>query len=90
MYSGLDAYRDRWPIRHLRRGLPRFLFLIADAEQEQPPVLRTKRAFVEQARALGNDAEYRVLEGRDHERAIRRLAERADEVFALVREFVVR
>lgn len=90
MYSGLDEYRDRWPIRHVRKGLPRFLFLIAEAEQEQPPVLRTNRVFAERARALGNDADYRVLAGRDHDSAIRKLADPGDQVFAVVRDFVTR
>ncbi|MGE0815030.1 MAG: alpha/beta hydrolase, partial [Vicinamibacterales bacterium] len=28
MYANLDAYLDHWPIRHVRAGLPAFLFLI--------------------------------------------------------------
>lgn len=88
MYASLDVYLDRWPIRHVRAGLPPFLFLIAESEQEQPPVLKTNKKFVEDARALGNRAEYRVLPGRTHYSAIRNLRKPDDPVFAIVRDFV--
>lgn len=46
MYTSLDAYLNDWPIRYVRAGLPPFLFLIAEGEQKQPPVLKTNRRFV--------------------------------------------
>jgi hypothetical protein len=88
MYENLDAYLEHWPIRHIRGGMPPFLFLIAASEQEQPPVLATNRKFVEEARAKGNRAEYKVLPDRTHDSAIRRLGEPGDPAFALVRDFV--
>ena len=90
MFADLDAYLDHWPIRHLRAGLPPFLFLMAESEQEQPPVLRTNKKFVEDARALGNWADYKVLPGRTHSSAVRKLSEPADPTFAIVRDFVRR
>lgn len=90
MYGSLDAYLDHWPIRHVHAGMPPFLFLIAESEQEQPPVLKTNRKFVEDARSLGNWAEYKVLAGRTHYSAIRKLNEPGDPVFAIVRDFVQR
>ncbi|HXO18492.1 MAG TPA: alpha/beta hydrolase [Thermoanaerobaculia bacterium] len=88
IYANLDTYLDSWPIHHVRAGLPPFLFLIAEAETEHPPVLKTNKKFVEDASALGNRAEYRVLPGRTHYSAIRKLAEPGDAVFAIVRNFV--
>ena len=88
MYESLDMYLDHWPIQHVRRGMPPYLFLIADSEQVQPPILKTNRAFVERAIALGNHAEYQVLPGRSHYSAIHRLSEPGDSTFVLVREFV--
>lgn len=90
MYANLDSYLDHWPIRHVRAGLPPFLFLIAESEQQQPPVLETNKKFVEDARAKGNWAEYKVLPGRTHYSAIRKLAEPADPTFVMVRDFVRR
>jgi acetyl esterase/lipase len=90
MYANLDTYLDRWPIRHVRAGLPPFLFLIAEDEQEQPPVLKTNKKFAEDARLLGNSAEYKVLPGRTHYSAIRELGELDDPTFAVIRDFVRR
>jgi hypothetical protein len=70
--------------------LPPFLFLIAQTEQEQPPVLKTNKKFVEDARALGNRADYKVLAGRTHYSAVRKLSEPGDPVFAIVRDFVLK
>ncbi len=90
MCSSLDAYLDHWPIRHVRTGMPPFLFLIAEAETEHPPVLRTNKKFVDQARALGNEADYKVLPDRTHYSAIRKLSERGDPTFAIVRDLIGR
>jgi acetyl esterase/lipase len=89
MFGDLDTYLEHWPIRHVRAGLPAFLFLIAESEQEQPPVLKTNRKFVEDARAKGNRADYKVLADRTHDSAIRRLGEPGDPTFAVVRAFVL-
>ncbi|HEX4824073.1 MAG TPA: alpha/beta hydrolase [Candidatus Polarisedimenticolaceae bacterium] len=88
MFGSLDAYLDHWPIRHLHAGLPPYLFLIAEAEQEQPPVLMTNKKFVDDTRALGNGAEYRVLPGLTHMTAIRKFSEPGDRTMKIVRDFV--
>jgi hypothetical protein len=90
IYTDLAQYLDRWPMCHVGPGLPLFLFLIAEAEQEQPPVLRTNRAFVDRARELGNRADYLVLGDRTHYSAIRRLSEAKDPAFGAVRDFILR
>jgi acetyl esterase/lipase len=89
MFASLDAYLDHWPMKHVGAGLPPFLFLIAEEEQEHPPVLRTNRAFVEKARVLGNKADLIVLPHRTHMSAVRSLHAPGDEVFAIVRDFVL-
>ncbi|HEY7213401.1 MAG TPA: hypothetical protein VIC28_02175 [Thermoanaerobaculia bacterium] len=50
--------------------------------------MKTDEKFVEDARALGNAAEYKILPGRTHYSAIRQLSEPGDAVFAIVRDFV--
>jgi acetyl esterase/lipase len=90
MFGSLEAYEDHWPIRHVHAGLPRFLFLVAEKEQEHPPVFATDRKFVEEARKLRNEAQVRVLPGRTHASAIRKLAEPDDPAFAIVCDFVKR
>jgi acetyl esterase/lipase len=88
MFESLDMYLDHWPIQHVRRDMPPYLFLIADSEQVQPPILKTNRTFVERAVALGNHAEYQVLPGRSHYSAMHRMSEPGDSAFVLIREFV--
>jgi len=88
MFGSLDVYLAHWPIRHVHAGLPAFLFLIAEAEREQPPVLMTNKQFVEDARALGNSADFKVLPGRTHYSAIRKLNEPSDPTFTIVHDFV--
>ena len=88
MYASLDQYLDRWPMRHIHAGLPPFLFLIAEAEQVQPPVLATNSRWVDSARVLSNCAAYRVVKGRDHYSAIHSVHVAGDSVAAIINEFV--
>jgi acetyl esterase/lipase len=87
-YSSFDAYHDLWPIHHVHAEMPAFLFLIAEAEQEHPPILKTNSKFVEDTRKLGNEAAFRVLPGRTHYSAIRQLHQPADSVFAIILDFI--
>src|SRR5579864_5394638 len=66
MYGSFERYQDHWPVHHIHAGLPPFLFLIAESEQEQPPVLKTNAKFVEDARKFGNVADYKVFAGSKH------------------------
>jgi acetyl esterase/lipase len=88
MYGSFEKYRDQWPIRHVHTGLPPFLFLIAESEQEQPPVLKTNAKFVEESRKFGNEADYKVFAGRKHYTMVRQLHLPGDAVFAAILEFM--
>jgi acetyl esterase/lipase len=88
MWGSFDSYWNMWPIRHVHAGLPPFLFLIAEAETEQPPVLRTDAKFADDARKLGSEAKYKVFPGRKHYTMIRQLHQPGDAVFAVVVDFV--
>ena len=90
LFSSLDQYLGHWPIEHIHAGLPSFLFLIAEEEQEQPPILMTNRTFVERSRALGNEADYLVLKDRDHYGVIHRVGEPGDPAFHAIVEFIER
>lgn len=89
-YGSFDAYQDQWPIHHVRAGMPPVLFLIAEDEQVNPPILMTNRAFADSARTLGGIATWEVIPGRTHFSAIRRFDEPDDAAFVLVRDFVRR
>jgi arylformamidase len=89
-FGGLDAYEAQWPIRHVKAGLPPFLFLIAESEQVNPPILKTNQKFVDDTRAVGNQGALMVFSGRTHYSNIRKLHEPGDAVFAAVIDFVRR
>jgi len=88
MYGSLEKYQDHWPIHHIHAGLPPFLFLIAESEQDQPPVLKTNAKFAEDSRRFGNEAGYKVFAGRKHFTMIRQLHEPGDAVFTAIVEFI--
>lgn len=88
MFGTLETYRDAWPMKHLSAAMPPFLFLVAETEQESPPILRHARTFCEAARKLGVPAEWRVLPNRNHATAIRMLSDPGDPTFALIRDFI--
>jgi len=87
-FGSLDAYQSQWPINYVRAGLPAYLFLIAESEQINPPILRTDQQFIDDARAKGNEAALHVFPGRTHYSNIRKIHEPGDEVFGVVQEFV--
>jgi acetyl esterase/lipase len=88
MYGSLERYQDHWPVQHIHARLPPFLFLIAESEQEHPPVLKTNAKFVEEARKFGNEADYKVFAGRKHYTMIRQLHQPGDAVFSTILEFI--
>jgi acetyl esterase/lipase len=87
-FDSLEQYEDMWAFRHVHAGLPRFLFLVAEEEQVNPPVLETNTAFVDAARKLGNGAECRVLAGETHYSLIRGLNEKGSAAFDIIVRFV--
>jgi acetyl esterase/lipase len=87
-FGSLEAYEAQWPINYVRPGLPPFLFLIAESEQINPPILRTNQQFVDTARVRGSQADLRVFAGRTHYSNIRKIHEAGDEVFSAVVAFV--
>lgn len=89
-FGSLDRYESQWPIRHVRSGMPEYLFLIAESEQVNPPILKTNQQFVDDARTRGSQAGLKVFAGRTHYSNIRRIHEPGDEVFTTVLEFVRR
>ena len=87
-FGSLSRYDSQWPINYVRQGMPPYLFLIAESEQVNPPVLKTNQQFVDDARAKGNQADLKVFAGRTHYSMIRRISEPGDEVFSVVSDFL--
>jgi acetyl esterase/lipase len=90
MFGTPETYRNLWPMKHVNAAMPPLLFLVAETEQELPPILRHAKTFCESARKLGVQADWRVLPNRTHYTAIRMLSDTGDPTFALIRDFVFR
>jgi acetyl esterase/lipase len=88
VFGSLDRYEAQWPITHVRADMPPYLFLIAESEQINPPILATNQKFVDDSRARGNQADLKVFAGRTHYSNIRQLHQPGDEVFAAILDFV--
>ena len=87
-FGSLDALNDAVPTAHVSRDMPRFLVLVAESEQVNPPVLADANAFAASAKRSGGSVQVRVLKDRTHYTAIRRLSEPNDPVFGMIREFI--
>src|SRR5262245_19525745 len=89
-FGTLAQYESQWPINYVRDGLPVYLFLIAESEQINPPVLKTNQQFVNDSVARGNQASLKVFPGRTHYSMIRQIHQPGDEVFATIVAFIQR
>jgi Esterase/lipase len=89
MFGDLDSYEHLWPMNHIHRGMPPYLFLIAEGETVHPPVLMTDSVFADSSRRAGNVARWVVFPGHTHSSNIRNLAQPHDTVFSVIRDFVL-
>jgi len=87
-YSSYEQYLSAWPMKHVRAGMPRYLFPIAAKETEQPPILRHATLFLEEIKKYGGDGDYAVFAGRNHNSMVAKLHEPSDPVFQHIVEFV--
>ncbi|MBI2683091.1 MAG: alpha/beta hydrolase [Acidobacteriales bacterium] len=88
MFGTPEKYIAAWPMKHVNAAMPPFLFLIAEAEQEQPPILRHAQTFCAAATKLGVECSWKVLKDRKHMTAMTKMAEKGDTAFLLVMEFM--
>jgi acetyl esterase/lipase len=89
MFGTPDQYIGAWPMKHVNAAMPPFLFLIAEAEQEQPPILRHAQTFCAAAAKLGVECSWKVLKDRKHMTALAKMAEKNDPAFLAVHEFML-
>jgi acetyl esterase/lipase len=80
-------YRDSWPMHHIHAGIPPVLFIIAEREELQPPVLSSAQEFIAAAAKVGCRADYKIVSG-GHMDEVRKLGSSADEVLPAILEFI--
>jgi acetyl esterase/lipase len=86
-YGTPERYLDSWPMHHIHAGIPPFLFIIAEREKLQPPVLSSVEEFVAAAAKVGCRADYKIVPGR-HMDEVRNLGSSADAVLPAILEFI--
>jgi len=87
-FGSLETLFDIVPLGHVGPGMPRMLVLIAETEQEQPPILADARRFEEAAKKVGAPVEIVILPGRTHMSSVARLGEPDDLAFRRIRELI--
>ena len=68
--------------------MPPFLILIAETEQEQPPILMHANQFNDRMKKMGLKARIEILKDRKHMTAMQKLAEKNDVTFQLIVDFI--
>ena len=89
-YPTLEAFRDADPTLHAGPHVPPTLVLIAESEQQQPPILVNAQQFAARVRAAGGTVDVRVLPNRHHESALTMMADPLDPTFLDIVGFISR
>jgi acetyl esterase/lipase len=61
-----EVMRDAGPTQHIGPGMPPYLIIMADKEQENPPILSDSKAFVGKVTEAGGRASFVVIPNRTH------------------------
>ena len=88
IFGNAAVFNNASPMIHINSNMPRFLLLIAEAEQFQPPILEQSIEFVKKAKQLNVAADYKVISGRRHMTNITQMVNDNDIVFDAVMEFL--
>ena len=90
IYPTLEAFRDADPTLHAGPHVPPTLVLVAESEQQQPPILDNAQQFASRVRAAGGTVDVRVLANRRHESALTMMADPLDPTFIEIVGFISR
>ncbi len=87
-FASPDDYLKSWPMKHVQAGMPPFLFIIAEHEKLQPPILAQAEQFIAAARKLGCQASYQILSGARHMDEVRKLGQPDDAALPAILAFI--
>lgn len=90
VYPSLETFRNADPTLHVGPHVPPTLVLIAESEQQQPPILDSAKQFAERMRAAGRVADVEVLPKRTHVSALEMMADPLDPTFLRIVELISR
>jgi acetyl esterase/lipase len=88
LFGSPEAFLNSFPYRHVGKNLPQTLILLAEGEQEQPPILADAKEFVAAAKKHGAKAEYEILKDRTHRTTISKMVKPEDPTVLRILRFV--
>jgi acetyl esterase/lipase len=88
-YGTPERYRESWPLHHIHTGIPPVLFIIAEHEEINPPVLASAQEFIAAVTRVGGHAYYKIVPGR-HMDEVRNLGAPGDLIQPAILEFIQR
>lgn len=88
IFGDTSVYKDACPMEHINPGMPPGLFIIAEAEQVNPPILSQTKDFIEKAKPVQADLRFVVTPNRTHRTNITKMPEDNDPVYQLLVDFV--
>jgi hypothetical protein len=88
IFGDKETYSDVSPISHINRDMPKVLFIIAETEQYNPPILEQTREFIEKGSKYNLEMKHIVTKDRTHFTNITKMAFSGDEVYRMVKDFI--
>lgn len=89
IFGDKETFFDAGPIMHINAEIPKGLFIIAENEQYQPPILEQTEEFINKATGFNLDLNYVVTPDRTHMTNITKMVEENDFVYSLILKFVL-
>ena len=90
IFGNLDTFLDANPMNHINGNISPGLFIIAEKEQFQPPILAQTKEFIDRSKPYNLDLKYFVIPGRTHVTNVTKMTEENDPVFELIQDFISR
>jgi len=83
-----EVMADAGPTQHIGRGMPPYLIVMGDNEQENPPILADSKDFVAKAMQAGGHASYVVIPNRRHLQVLQEMANPDDPAMQAILKFI--
>ncbi|MBS1533170.1 MAG: alpha/beta hydrolase [Bacteroidetes bacterium] len=88
IFGNRQTFEDASPMAHINKDIPPMRFIMAEAEQDNPPILAQTKEFIDKANAFNKDIGYHVIRGRKHMTVITQMPESGDETYRVIKDFV--
>ncbi len=88
IFGNRKVFEDASPAIHINENIPAMRFIIAEAEQLNPPILAQTEAFINKAKLFNPNISYHVIPERKHMTNVTKMTEPGDPVYQLINDFL--